>query len=252
MNKIVLMYHCIYQYSLKESGFQNESAFMYKVQLETFEKEVKSVSEFLIQHNLPKDEIKFSFDDGGVSFLTLAAPVLEKYGFRGIFFISTQYIGKQGFLTESQVKELAKREHLIASHSHTHPGNMSLLKYSDIEKEWTDSCNILGNIVGSQITCASIPNGDSSKYVVRAAKEAGIDVLYTSEPTMKERYSDGVKLIGRYVVTGNMDVDDLMCIITNGKYRKKLKIRYCIIQIAHKILGDKYNQIKTKIINIIN
>ncbi len=248
MDRIVLMYHCIYKDSGKESGFQNESAFMYKVQSEIFEQEVKSVGEFLIQHDISKDMVEFTFDDGGSSFLTLAAPILEKQGFKGVFFIATSFIGTQGFLTKEQVKELEDRGHLVASHSHTHPCNMASLRYGDILNEWNYSCDILRNILGHPVTCASIPNGDSSKHVVRAAKEAGINVLYTSEQTTKEKNSYGVKLIGRYVVTDSMDTSDLIRIITDRRYRILLKIRHDIIQIAHKILGSNYNKLKTMII----
>jgi len=248
MKKIVLMYHCVYEDSKKESGFQNESAFMYKVQANKFEQEVKVISEFLNQNNISTDMVEFTFDDGGISFLTLIAPILEKYGFKGIFFVATKYINTNGFLTKDQIKELENRGHFVASHSHTHPENIASLKSDDIKQEWSCSCDILRNILGHPVTCASIPNGDSSKHVVKAAKEAGINVLYTSEPTTKEKNSYGVKLIGRYVVTDSMDTSGLIRIITDRRYRIVLKIWYDIIQIAHKILGSNYNKLKTMII----
>ena len=248
MDKIVLMYHCVYKDSGKESGFQNESAFMYKVYVGKFEKEVKSVSEYLAKHDLPKETVKFTFDDGGISFLTLIAPVLEKYGFKGIFFIATKYIDTSGFLTKGQIKELANRGHQIASHSHSHPDNIASLEYDIIKQEWKDSCIILESILGHSVTCASIPNGDSSSYVVQAAREVGINVLYTSEPTTKEKNLYDVKLVGRYVVTDDMEASDLMRIINDRRYRRKMKIKYEIIQVAHKLLGAKYNKIKMMII----
>ena len=41
MNKIALMYHDVYKQSGTESGFQNESAFQYKISEEEFESHVK-------------------------------------------------------------------------------------------------------------------------------------------------------------------------------------------------------------------
>ena len=89
------MYHDIVTKTDKSSGFQNDSAFQYKVEESAFEEQVKA---------LQGKDVVFTFDDGGESFLTKIAPILEKYGFKGVFFISTKYIGTQGFLTKEQVK----------------------------------------------------------------------------------------------------------------------------------------------------
>ena len=78
------MYHDLYIQSGAESGFQNESAFQYKIQVDEFEKQVKAVVDYCREHI--EIQVDFTFDDGGVSFLTLAAPILEKYGLKGIFF----------------------------------------------------------------------------------------------------------------------------------------------------------------------
>ena len=89
MNKIALMYHDVYKQSGTESGFQNESAFQYKISEEEFESHVKEISKYCVNNNV---DVLFTFDDGGISFLTIIAPILEKYNQKGIFFISTQYI----------------------------------------------------------------------------------------------------------------------------------------------------------------
>lgn len=53
------MYHDIYRDSVKESGFQNSSAFQYKVQLDEFEKHVVAVSEYCKKHT--NVEVEFTF-----------------------------------------------------------------------------------------------------------------------------------------------------------------------------------------------
>ena len=81
-------------------------------------------------------DVLFTFDDGGISFLTIIAPILEKYNQKGIFFISTQYIDTPLFLTKKQIKELRERGHIIGSHSHSHPQNISELANSDLLEEY--------------------------------------------------------------------------------------------------------------------
>ena len=85
---IVLMYHDIVTFADKGSGFQNESAFLYKVDELQFEEQVKKTQ---------GDEVLFSFDDGGESFYTKAALILEKYGMRGIFFILQSILEQKDF-----------------------------------------------------------------------------------------------------------------------------------------------------------
>ena len=44
------MYHDLYIQSGAESGFQNESAFQYKIQVDEFEKQVKAVVDYCREH----------------------------------------------------------------------------------------------------------------------------------------------------------------------------------------------------------
>lgn len=238
---IVLMYHCVCDDDSMPSGFQNVSAFQYKLDLKTFEEQIKQLANV-------DNHVAFSFDDGGVSFYLVIAPVLEKYNQRGIFFISTKYIGTKGFLTIEQIRNLHLRGHVIASHSHTHPENIGALEYDEVVEEWKESVSILSEICGTCINVASIPNGYSSKKVIKAAKEAGISVLYTSVPTLKRKNKYGVQLVGRYVVHKNMNVLYVKNIVCSRWLRVKLKFRYEIILILKMILGTYYHQLKLMIL----
>lgn len=234
---IVLMYHDIVTSADKGSGFQNESAFLYKVDELQFEKQVKKTQ---------GDEVLFSFDDGGESFYTKAAPILEKYGMRGIFFISTKYIGTKGFLTERQIRELDGRGHIIGSHSHTHPVNMAALSREEVAYEWKESISILSRILGKKVEVASVPNGYNSKVVIEEAIMANINVLYTSMPTDKEVVKNGLKLIGRYVVHNNMSNNYVVNgVVANKNLRMKLYRRWQAINILKLLLGNSYNTVKT-------
>lgn len=69
-----------------------------------------------------------TFDDGPKGHLTVAAPVLEKYGFTGCFNIVTDWIGRPGKLTWDDVRELSRRGHEIASHGKSHVDMVKLMK----------------------------------------------------------------------------------------------------------------------------
>lgn len=238
-NKVILMYHDVVKDDDLSSGFQNESAFQYKVGEKDFEEQVKA---------LFGREVEITFDDGGVSFLTVAAPILEKYGRRGIFFISTAYLDTPGFLTKSQVLELHKRGHVIGSHTHFHPSDLSKMTDDEIEREWEESVQILSGIIGQAVTSASIPNGKGSKCVVECACKAGVLELYTSEPTTRVKSENGVCLYGRYVVHNDTSASEIIRIASDEKYRKNKYRKWVVIGMVKILLGSFYKPIKKLII----
>jgi hypothetical protein len=140
-----------------------------------------------------------TFDDGGVS-ATVAADMLEARGLVGHFFVTANYIGTRGFLTEDQIRELARRGHVIGSHSCSHPLRIGHCSWPQLLDEWTRSCAILGHIVGAPVQAASVPGGDFAPQVAEAAAKAGITRLFTSEPTGESRHAFGVTLVGRYTI----------------------------------------------------
>ena len=232
---IVLMYHDIVTTIDNKTGFQNPSAFQYKVDVAKFEEQVKAAQ---------GTNTIFTFDDGGVSFYTEAAPILEKYGKKGIFFISTKYLNTPGFLASEQVKSLDSRGHVIGSHSHSHPTNMSMLNKSEILFEWKESVHILSELLGHPVTIASIPNGYDSNEIIDAACKVGIIELHTSKPIDNEKWHNGCKLVGRYVVHENMTNEYVRKLLINSYIRKGIYWRWLLVSIVKKILGNKYDKVK--------
>ena len=120
-----------------------------------------------------------SFDDGDVSGYTMAAPILERHGLRGEFFIVTQWIGRPGFMTADQLRELVRRGHGVHSHSRTHP-RLTALTPSQIEDELKGSKDDLEAALGQVVTQFSIPGGAYDDRVVEIAKRAGYEQVLNS------------------------------------------------------------------------
>lgn len=232
---INLMYHDISVGSDVSSGFQTEVSMVYKVDVSEFERQVKLC--------VGKD-VAFTFDDGGESFYTEAAPILEKYGFKGIFFVSTAYIGTPGFLTEEQIKELDARGHIIGSHTHNHLRNLSLLDKQTIENEWSKSVEILSNILNKKIKYASLHNGNGSSIVNDAIRKTGITELYTSVPTTKIVNDKGMNIIGRYTVLKSLSSTEVHNIVFSKQTRNRLYLKWYAISIVKKILGKQYYSLR--------
>lgn len=194
---VALMYHdVIADGDWSASGFSGGPADLYKLELSRFRSHLDAIDCVIRAGTaLP---LLLTFDDGGVSAHTLIAPELERLGWRGHFFITTGYIGRPGFLTAGQIRDLHVRGHVIGSHSSSHPPRMSSCTTDELRHEWTQSVRVLAEIVGQRIRCASVPGGFHSREVARAAAEAGIRVLFTSEPSTKSRAEEGCRTLGRY------------------------------------------------------
>lgn len=233
------MYHDIVTIQDKISGFQNNSAFQYKIEEAAFDEQVRA---------LQGKDVSFTFDDGGLSFITKAAPILEKYGFKGVFFISTKFIGTPGFLSVEQVKELAKRGHLVGSHSHSHPEIFTKLSKEDINKEWKTSFEILNSMLGDVELMLSIPNGYASRIVIEEAIKCGYTEIYTSQPSTRIQQYKNHKVIGRYVVHAGMDVQDVLRIVESKTTRWKMALKWHLLNIIKSVLGSSYDRVKAKVL----
>ena len=242
---VSLMYHDVYRDTPYESGFQNESAFQYKIAVTQFEKQIGAIVNYCkrIKRDV-NDMVKFTFDDGGVSFYTVVAPTLEKYGLKGIFFVSTRNIGTSGFMTREMIKDLALRGHIIGSHSHTHPQNMAQLTYEEIVSEWNESSSILSAIIGKKIEVASIPNGYSGKSVLKACNNNGFKEIYTSVPVVRDIYMLNAKLRGRYVMHDTTNEEYIINLVSSKLFRFILRTKYNILSLVKFVLRNRYDKVK--------
>jgi len=141
-----------------------------------------------------------TFDDGTAGAYAFGGALLEPHSWRGHFFVTTDWIGRAGYMDRNQIRDLHNRGHIIGSHSCSHPERMSRLTTSELIREWKDSCAILGDIVGLPVKVASVAGGYYSRKVAEAAASVGIQVLFTSEPISTTELVDGCLVLGRYTV----------------------------------------------------
>ncbi len=177
------------------SGFPGRDAALYKITPEDFAAHLDTIRR---THPAPPAPV-FTFDDGGRSAMAAAA-MLEARGWIGHFFVTANYIGTRGFLTEAEIRDLAQRGHVVGSHSCSHPLRMGHCAWTQLLDEWSRSRSMLSDITGFDLREASVPGGDFAPQVAEAAARAGITRLFTSEPTGESRYAFGLTLTGRFAI----------------------------------------------------
>lgn len=253
------MYHDTIEGGAHESsGFHWPDAALYKLEAGAFDQHLQAIARvrerpIIISDILsagpwpprgprecPREWI-ITFDDGGVSAYAHIAERLEELGWRGHFFIATDYIGAKGFMDRAQIRELRRRGHVIGSHSCSHPLRMASCSRRQIEREWNVSVNLLSDLLGEQVDLASIPGGQYSRQVVEAAAQAGVRAIFTSEPTTRRSLVAGCLTLGRYAIK-RWTAAQTAAAITLGKLlpRARQTLLWQAKKMAKTIGGERY------------
>ena len=215
MRMVSLLFHDVYAADPRESGFASDAADRYKLSASAFEAQLQGLASVRADAPLLAGEpgslessesqaghspFLITVDDGGVSYYTMLADRLEALGWRGHCFISTDAIGSRGFLDAAQIRELDARGHVIGSHSASHPSRFSACSVDRMREEWTRSRQVLEDLLGHAVVVASVPGGYYSRTVAHSARDAGLRILFTSEPITSIHDEQGCTSVGRFVI----------------------------------------------------
>ncbi|HUI80262.1 MAG TPA: polysaccharide deacetylase family protein [Bryobacteraceae bacterium] len=225
MRTTALLYHDIVpRLRYEASGFQGADADIYKLDCDEFRRHMRRIAagsgprpQIITDTDGSEGErrLLLTFDDGGVSAIEHAAGILAEFNWPGHFFVTTGRIGTAGFLDEQQVRVLRRAGHAIGSHSSTHPLRMAALSAAQLDREWSESVARLEDILGEPVAMASIPGGYYSRAVASAAAQAGVRLLFTSEPVTRTATVDGCLVVGRFSVQQGVSEDWVAAVVAD-------------------------------------
>ena len=116
------------------------------------------------EFNIPKSEKKIllTIDDGFSSFYENAWPYLKENKIPFILFISTEAVGKYGYMTWDQIKEIEKYETThLGNHSHSHEYLINY-DFEDFKNDIDQSIKIFKDNIGYNPIFFSYPFGEYS------------------------------------------------------------------------------------------
>jgi len=119
-----------------------------------------------------------TFDDGDALHATVTAPLLQKQGLQGIFFVPTQRLDRSGYLSSREVQEMAAAGHVFGLHGHRHR-RLDLLPKDELEQDFSHSCDTFRRLVGSPPWLFAPVGGYRSAQVDQAAANHGVEVIRT-------------------------------------------------------------------------
>lgn len=194
-NKIqlpILMYH--YVEYVKDMGDKKRQ--LMNIEPHIFEQHLKDLAsagyQTLLVRDMPRiltrkadvciKAVVISFDDGYADFYTDVFPLLKKYHVKATVYIIADYIGKPGFLTEAQIKEmLADGLVEIGSHTLDHY-YLKRAVLAEQKRQILESKKLLEQKFKVHISTFAYPFGAFDDHTVNYVKEASYSAAVTVEP----------------------------------------------------------------------
>lgn len=137
-----------------------------------------------------KETITITFDDGFVSNLIEAVPLMKKVGVQAINYLVADRLGQTSdweareggeadpLMDESQVREWLAAGHQIGAHTCTHP-RLSFLSLDQAKEEIFASKKKLEDRFGLPMDHFAYPYGDYNQTTVELVREAGFKTAVT-------------------------------------------------------------------------
>lgn len=156
---------------------------------------------------LPSKPVMLTFDDTDLEQFTIGAKEMEKYGFRGVYFLMTISINRPRYMNKEQIKLLADSGHAVESHTWDHS---MVTKYQgeDWEKQFVKPRKTIEDITGKTATYFAYPFGLWNEAAIPELEKAGFKmafILSTKRDSTKPLYT-----VRRMIVPGQWSTPGML------------------------------------------
>jgi peptidoglycan/xylan/chitin deacetylase (PgdA/CDA1 family) len=153
----------------------------------------------------PSKTVAITFDDGFVSNLQGAVPVMRELGCRAINYLVADRIGKTSdweaaeggearpLMDDVQIRDWLAAGHSIGAHTCTHP-RLSRIPWDRAKEEIVASRKKLEDAFGTAIEHFAYPYGDYNQAVVDLVREAGFKTAVTMDRGVNQGNMDPFRL----------------------------------------------------------
>lgn len=125
-------------------------------------------------------QVGITFDDGNSSDHGLALPALLKRRLTASFFVLAGRLDQPGYLSRTEVVEMAAAGMPIGSHGLYHRP-WDELSAAELTRETVDSRKILEDLLGREVVTVACPFGAYNRRVLRQLWAAGYQLAFTSD-----------------------------------------------------------------------
>ena len=139
-------------------------------------------------------DARITFDDGNLSDRMEALPILQRHGLAARFFVPSDRLDQEGYLSRGDIKALVDAGMSIGSHGDAHRP-WTGFSDRDLADQLARSVAILSDAAATPVTEAAAPFGAYNARVLRVVRASGISRLFTSD--------GGAAKEGRWLVPRN-------------------------------------------------
>ena len=138
---------------------------------------------------LPANPIILTFDDGYENNYTVLLPILEEYGLKATVYMVTNNIGRQGYLSWNQLRDMQERGIEIGSHTANHQPLTMLdplkqeeeMKLSKLLLEWNGIHTVFSFSYPNGAFSADMPGMlERNDYLTAVTGDDGLNTLGTN------------------------------------------------------------------------
>lgn len=219
----VLCYHAIREINKDDSANKKT----YSVTPSNFATQIKALADngyisitpeklrdfYTKQKPLPEKPIVITFDDGRKEQYSIGATTLERYHFKGVFFIMTVTIGKENYMNKNEIKSLSDKGHSIGCHTWDH-NKVTGYKKDDWKKQLSKPKQQLENITHKPVKSFAYPYGVWNRTAADSIKNNGFTtafIVYGKPDASVPLYT-----IKRIVVKNSWSTKDFLNNLTKG------------------------------------
>ncbi len=198
---------------------------------------------------VPARACLMTFDDGHISNLELAFPLLLEYGFPATFFLVADRVGTPNHLDPGQIRQMQAAGMAFGSHSVSHP-YLPLLDSGDLVHELEGSKDRIETILGEPCLDFCIPHGFFNQRVLNHVRQAGYRTVLTEKMAYHIPNAAAFKILPRFTIKAGTSQEYFENIMLGR--RLKMARRYFqegILETAKFALGCRgYLRLKSRIL----
>jgi peptidoglycan/xylan/chitin deacetylase (PgdA/CDA1 family) len=148
---------------------------------------------------LPQKPVMLTFDDTDLGQYTVAFPEMQKYGFKGVYFIMTVSLNRPNYMTRGEVKELSDAGNVIGSHTWDHH-NVKQYRGNDWNLQIDKPTQQLASITGKPIRYFAYPFGLWNEQAIPELKKRDFKAAF--QLITKRDEQEPLYTIRRIIVPG--------------------------------------------------
>ena len=202
--------------TVSPANFERQLAYMAETKVRTVH--LNDLMDHLAgRSELPSRAVVLTFDDGYDDNYQHAFPLLKKHGMVGTFFITTDFIGKPGYMTWAQIEEMALGGMSIQAHSLDH-SDLTKVSPAELKRQLAGPKQLLEERLGQPVRFLAYPAGKYNRAVIVATHAAGYEAAVTVQHGTVQSAAGPYELV-RVRARGSDSVDQLASRFTPASWR---------------------------------